>query len=185
MLRAKKLRFVLHLLMTGYGNRPRIFSQSNLSQQNQRRFFQVTWSEGVPAIRLLPKALTKMAYDFIIIPSIAFMFGLTSRTKIRKVFVHADCRPVRGWGGRCETGRSSCTVGTCRSGLGFRWWKQLELSFSAVCLWGSFSGSLQTVKQPCGLCGARRLCQRPCQTTAGSLCNTHWETSWGSLCSVF
>ena len=85
------------------------------------------------------------------------MFGLASQTKIRKVVVHADCRPVRGWGGRCETSRSSCSVGTCRSGLGFRWWKQLELSSSVVCLWGSLSGSLQTVKQPCGLCGARRL----------------------------
>ena len=30
-------------------------------------------------------------------------------------------------------------------------------SSSVVCLWGSLSGSLQTVKQPCGLCGARRL----------------------------
>ena len=47
------------------------------------------------------------------------MFGLASRTKIRKVAVHADWRPDRGWGGRCETGRSSCIVGTCRSGLGF------------------------------------------------------------------
>ena len=109
------------------------------------------------------------------------LFGLASRTKIRKVVVHADCRPVRSWGGRSETGRSSCSVGTCRSGLGFRWWKQLELSSSVVCLWGSLSGSLQTVMQPCG---ARRLYQRPCQTIAGSLCDTHWETSWGTLGSV-
>ena len=72
----------------------------------------------------------------------------------------------------------------CRSGLGFWWWKQLELSSSVVCFWGSLSGSLRTVKQPCGLCRARRLCEGPCQTTAGSLCVTHWETSWGSLCSV-
>ena len=71
------------------------------------------------------------------------------------------------------TGRSSCSVGTCRSGLGFRWWKYPpELSSSVVFLWGSLSGSLQTVKQPCGVCGAGRLYQQPCQTTGGSLCAT-------------
>ena len=80
---------------------------------------------------------------------------------------------ARGWAGQCGTGRSSCSVGTCRSGLGFRWWKYPpELSSSVVFLWGSLSGSLQTVKQPCGVCGAGRLYQQPCQTTGGSLCAT-------------
>ena len=101
------------------------------------------------------------------------LFGLASRMKITRVVVHADCRPFHGWAGQCGTGRSSCSVGTCRSGLGFRWWKYPpELSSSVVFLWGSLSGSLQTVKQPCGVCGAGRLYQQPCQTTGGSLCAT-------------
>ena len=46
-----------------------------------KRLLQVTWSEGVPAIRLLPKALTKTAYELVIITILFFTFNSTLSTK--------------------------------------------------------------------------------------------------------
>ena len=46
-----------------------------------KRLLQVTWSEGVPAIRLLPKALTKTAYELIIITIPFFTLNSIHSTK--------------------------------------------------------------------------------------------------------
>ena len=92
------------------------------------------------------------------------LFGLASRTKIRKVVVHADYRPTGPFVAE-EADARQAGPPAVSAHVGQVWVFGGGSSLSFPPLSSNCEAALWR-----GLCGARRLCQRPCQTTAGSVC---------------